>query len=236
MDEANNRVRDGAEHQRWVRDAKAARDKALSDWQVRGGKTSYEKAVATQNQYNSLGLQHTLAAQRASYDKVLAANRARDGARFTPINLKPRDLHADFDHYLFAQADPLVESYLSKSFQQAPVPAAAHIHGSAQQDRRPHLRLSSLGRTAIGGGIVTYCGQLPVLKTRTWKAPSGIRRLRPSSRRVGGPAPSGAPCSCSILRSLQNDGKSNSAKSVGPQLARTTTCPALPKGWPPVRQ
>jgi hypothetical protein len=84
----------GPDHQKLVLTTKQAAEKAMLDWQVRGGKSRFESAVALKEYYLSLsqGLQSALAALRESYDKVFGMNRTRNGEHFTPVRLIPHDL------------------------------------------------------------------------------------------------------------------------------------------------
>lgn len=84
----------GPDRQKLVLTTKQAAEKAMLDWQVRGGKSRFESATALKEYYLSLsqGLQGVLASLRESYDRVFAMNRTRNGEHFTPVRLIPHNL------------------------------------------------------------------------------------------------------------------------------------------------
>ena len=84
----------GPDHQKQVLTAKQAMDKAMLNWQVRGGKSRFEAAVAQRGYLESLpeGLRSAANALRKNYDDVLDKNSTRRGDHFTPVRLLPSDL------------------------------------------------------------------------------------------------------------------------------------------------
>lgn len=90
-------------------EARRLANNARTTWQAKGFKSEVERAIATVDHYNGLGLVNAVANLKRDYDQTVEINLTQAGQKFAPVQLYPKNFLAQggpaWNHYAISESE-----------------------------------------------------------------------------------------------------------------------------------